>query len=139
STQSELLEGSQPQGSSCSRRARRPGADPRSRTPDRVMSAKFSREQTDGRTLPKEMSMATSTKQQPTFEPPGPGPWDLDALHFPRPVTAYWADMHPEPFALGYGDMTAYYGAPIQTRHTAYVNGFCYGQMEPIAPESFPE
>ena len=83
--------------------------------------------------------MATSTKQQLTFEPPGPGPWDLDALHFPRPVTAYWAQMHPEPFSLGYGDMTAYYGAPIQTRTTAYVNGFCYGQMEPLPPDAFPE
>ena len=83
--------------------------------------------------------MDTQIKERPTFEAPGPGSWDLDSLHFPRPVTAYWAQMHPEPFALGYGDMTAYYGAPIQTRHTAYVNGFCYGQMEPIAPESFPE
>ena len=83
--------------------------------------------------------MATTTAQQPTFEAPGPGSWDLDSLHFPRPVTAYWAQMHPEPFSLGFGDMTAYYGAPIQTRRTAYVNGFCYGQMEPIAPEAFPE
>ena len=61
-------------------------------------------------------SMDTLTKQQLTFEPPGPGPWDLDALHFPRPVTAYWAEMHPEPFSLGYGDMMAFYGAPFQTR-----------------------
>ena len=83
--------------------------------------------------------MDTQTKQQLAFEAPGPGSWDLDALHFPRPVTAYWAQMHPEPFSLGYGDMTAFYGAPIQTRRTAYVNGFCYGQMEPIAPEAFPE
>jgi phosphohistidine swiveling domain-containing protein len=82
--------------------------------------------------------MATSTKQQLTFEPPGPGPWDLDPLHFPRPVTAYWADMHPEPFALGYGDMTAYYGLPIQTRRAVYVNGFAYGQMEPLPEEAFP-
>ncbi len=83
--------------------------------------------------------MDTPTKQQLAFAPPGPGSWDLDSLHFPRPVTAYWAEMHPEPFRLGYGDMTAFYGAPIQSRRTAYVNGFCYGQMEPIAPEDFPE
>lgn len=83
--------------------------------------------------------MDTQTKQQLTFEPPGPGSWDLDPLHFPRPVTAYWAEMHPEPFSLGYADMTAYYGAPIQTRRTAYVNGFCYGQMQPVPPEAFPD
>ncbi len=82
--------------------------------------------------------MDALTKQTLTFEPPGPGPWDLDALHFPRPVTAYWAEMHPEPFALGYGDMTAYYGLPLQTRRTAYVSGFCYGQMVPLADEEFP-
>ena len=82
--------------------------------------------------------MATIAKEQPTFEPPGPGSWDLDALHFPRPVTAYWAQMHPEPFALGYGDMAAFYGLPLKTRQTAYVSGFCYGQMEPLADEEFP-
>ncbi len=76
---------------------------------------------------------------RPTFEPPGPGPWDLDALHFPRPVTAYWAEMHPGPFSLGYGDMMAFYGAPIQTRVTTYVNGFSYGQTQPVPPESFPD
>jgi pyruvate,water dikinase len=83
--------------------------------------------------------MDAVTSQRPTFEPPGPGSWDLDALHFPRPVTAYWAEMHPEPFSLGFGDMTAFYGAPFQTRVTAYVSGFCYGQTQPVPPESFPE
>jgi pyruvate,water dikinase len=82
--------------------------------------------------------MDIPAKQQLTFEPPGPGSWDLDPLHFPRPVTAYWAEMHPEPFSLGYSDMTAYYGAPFQTRRTAYVNGFCYGQMQPVPPDDFP-
>jgi phosphohistidine swiveling domain-containing protein len=81
----------------------------------------------------------TQSRQPLTFEPPGPGSWDLDTLHFPRPVTAYWAEMQPEPFGLGYADMTAYYGAPIQTRRTAYVNGFCYGQMQPVSPEAFPD
>lgn len=83
--------------------------------------------------------MATATLPQPIFEPPGPGSWDLDALHFPRPVTAYWAEMHPEPFSQGYGDMVAFYGAPFQTRLTAYVSGFCYGTMQPLPPEAFPD
>ncbi len=83
--------------------------------------------------------MDAVTKHELTFEPPGPGPWDLDALHFPRPVTAYWAEMHPEPFSLGYEDMMSFYGAPFTTRRTSYVSGFSYGQMEPVPPESFPE
>jgi rifampicin phosphotransferase len=83
--------------------------------------------------------MTTPAKQQLRFEPPGPGSWELDPVHFPRPVTAYWAEMHPEPFSLGYGDFMAYFGLPIQTRVTAYPNGFCYGQMQPVSPDGFPE
>ena len=30
-----------------------------------------------------------------------PGPWTLDAVHHPRPVTRYWTEMHPEPFRRG--------------------------------------
>ncbi|MDT4938908.1 MAG: rifampicin phosphotransferase, partial [Pseudonocardiales bacterium] len=83
--------------------------------------------------------MTTPTKQQLTFAPPGPGSWELDPVHFPRPVTAYWAEMHPEPFSLGYGDFMAYYGLPLHTRLTAYPNGFCYGQMQPVGPDAFPD
>ena len=83
--------------------------------------------------------MTTPTKQQLTIAPPGPGSWELDPVHFPRPVTAYWAEMHPKPFSLGYGDFMAYYGLPLQTRLTAYPGGFCYGQMQPVAPDAFPE
>ena len=83
--------------------------------------------------------MSAPTMQQLEIEPPGPGPWDLDPVHFPRPVTGYWAEMHPEPFALGYADFMAYYGVPVQTRLTAYPSGFCYGQMDPLPPEAFPE
>ena len=82
--------------------------------------------------------MSVLPKQQLTLEPPGPGSWDLDALHVPRPVTAYWAQMHPEPFSLGYGDMATFYGLPFRTRLTAYRGGFCYGTMDPLPPEEFP-
>ena len=82
--------------------------------------------------------MDTTTQDRPTFEPPGPGSWDLDSLHFPRPTTAYWADMHPEPFSQGYGDMTAFYGVPFGTRVIAYVGGFAYSQALPLADEEFP-
>ena len=81
----------------------------------------------------------TQDKAQLSFEPPGPGPWDLDAVHFPRPVTGYWAQMHPPAFARGYGAMCAFYGFPFATRAIAYINGFCYGQMVPVAPEEIPQ
>ena len=35
--------------------------------------------------------------------------------------------------------MMTFYGVPFQTRVTAYPNGFCYGQMVPVPPESFPD
>ena len=35
------------------------------------------------------------------FDSPGPGTWELDAVHFPRPVTRYWADTHPEAAGRG--------------------------------------
>src|SRR3977135_2320566 len=46
--------------------------------------------------------------------------------------------MHPEPFSLGFGDFMAFYGIPLQTRLTSYPSGFCYSQMQPVAPEEFP-
>jgi phosphohistidine swiveling domain-containing protein len=82
--------------------------------------------------------MAT-TSSPLVFEPPGTGSWDLDALHFPRPVTAYWAETQPDPFRAGYGEMAAFYGMPIETRQTAYVNGFCYGRTVPLAEDHLPE
>lgn len=82
--------------------------------------------------------MTTASKQQLTITPPGPGPWELDPVHFPRPVTGYWAEMHPEPFANGFGDFMAFYGIPLLKRLTAYPSGFCYSQMVPVAPEEFP-
>jgi len=39
-----------------------------------------------------------------TFEAPGPGSWGLDPVHFPRPVTRYWAAMHPDAFKRGTHD-----------------------------------
>ena len=83
-------------------------------------------------------SGSTQHKAELTFTPPGPGPWDLDAVHFPRPVTKYWTEMHPPAFAAGFADMTAFYGLPFDTRVMTYVNGFAYGQVRPLPPEEIP-
>src|SRR5438094_224187 len=29
------------------------------------------------------------------FEAPGPGSYSLDPVHFPRPLTRYWTEVHP--------------------------------------------
>ncbi len=82
------------------------------------------------------ISAETATEHR--FEPPGPGSWALDAVHFPRPVTRYWAELHPEPFRRGFGEFTRYYGMLIDTREYRYVNGFAYGTVVPLADEEVP-
>ncbi len=74
-----------------------------------------------------------------TFEPPGPGSWTIDAVHFPRPATRYWAEMHPEPALRGYSEFTRYYGIPIGAVQFAYVNGFAYTTVRRVPDEEIPE
>ena len=71
------------------------------------------------------------------FDPPGPGSWKLDAVHFPRPVTRYWAETHPEAFMRGTSDFSRFYGMLISLNN-AYVNGFAYMQPGSVAPEEIP-
>ena len=73
------------------------------------------------------------------FEPPGPGPWNLDAVHHPRPVTRYWAEMHPEPFRRGTHEFMAYYGMLLESLEAQYVNGFAYHAMHPAPEDEIPQ
>ncbi len=73
------------------------------------------------------------------FEPPGPGSWNLDPVHFPRPVTRYWTEMHPEPFRRGTHEFMAYYGSLIESMETQYVNGFAYGMRHPAPEDEIPQ
>ena len=72
------------------------------------------------------------------FEASGPGSWDLDAVHFPRPVTRYWAETHPDAFKRGVADFTSFYGMLLDTLEMDYINGFAYKAMRPVAPEQVP-
>ncbi|MGH7666346.1 MAG: PEP-utilizing enzyme [Candidatus Dormibacteria bacterium] len=72
------------------------------------------------------------------FTAPGPGSWGLDPVHFPRPVTRYWAETHPAAFIAGTSDFARYYGMPMDGMETRYVNGFAYNQMRPVPPEEIP-
>ncbi|MBA2359331.1 MAG: hypothetical protein H0V79_00100, partial [Actinobacteria bacterium] len=72
------------------------------------------------------------------FEPPGPGSWELDAVHFPRPVTRYWAEMHPKAFIRGFSEFTRFYGMLLDTMAYEYVNGFAYSSVRPVAEDEVP-
>jgi rifampicin phosphotransferase len=72
------------------------------------------------------------------LDPPGPGFWELDAVHFPRPVTRYWSEMHSEPFGRGFRELTAYYGMLIDTLDYRYMSGFAYKTIVPVADSEVP-
>jgi pyruvate,water dikinase len=79
------------------------------------------------------------TASELRFEAPGPGSWELEAVHFPRPVTRYWEEMHPEAFKRGVRDFTSFYGMLMDTLDYAYINGFAYLSVLPVAPEEVPK
>jgi phosphohistidine swiveling domain-containing protein len=62
----------------------------------------------------------------------------LDPVHFPRPVTLYWSEMHPAPFARGFGEFTRYYGMLFDRLDFQYVNGFGYRSVIPVAEDELP-
>jgi len=82
-------------------------------------------------------SVETSTQLH--FEAPGPGSWHIDAVHFPRPVTRYWSETHPEPFTRGVREFARYYGMVINGPDHRYVNGFAYSTIAPVDEAEIPE
>jgi rifampicin phosphotransferase len=78
----------------------------------------------------------TSKRQ---FDPPGPGPWEQDPVHFPRALTVYWTEVHPAAFAKGTSDFASYYGMLIGGLSMAYVNGIGYKQVWPAPEDEIPQ
>jgi pyruvate,water dikinase len=72
------------------------------------------------------------------FEPPAPGYWERDAVHFPRPMTRYWQEVHPAAFARGTGDFARFYGMLMGSLGSAYVHGYGYRSRVPVAEEEIP-
>src|SRR6185436_3956486 len=72
------------------------------------------------------------------LEPPGPGFWELDPVHFPRPATRYWTEVHPGAFQRGTGEFARSYGMLIDGLEMAYVNGFAYRIVRPAAEAEVP-
>ncbi len=72
------------------------------------------------------------------FEPPGPGFWELDPVHFPRPATRYWVEVHPAALKRGTGEFARSYGMLIDGLEMAYVNGFAYRIVRPAADAEVP-
>ncbi len=81
------------------------------------MSSSPSTSSTDGNTLP--------------FRAPGPGPWEAETTHFPRPITRFAAEAFVRSFPRGFAEGTARYGLLLSHFKAALVNGFIYQQ--PVA------
>src|SRR5213595_3316782 len=73
------------------------------------------------------------------FEPPGPGSWEQDPVHFPRPMTRYFQETHPPSFKRGTHDFARFYGLLIDGLQIGYVNGFAYRQVLPAPDAEIPE
>ena len=82
--------------------------------------------------------MSTEVTTELRFDPPGPGFWEQDAVHLPRPVTRYWAEMHPEPFRRGFQELASFYGMLIDTLDYRYLNGFAYKTVVPVPDSEVP-
>jgi rifampicin phosphotransferase len=81
---------------------------------------------------------AEETASDRGFEAPREGSWQRDRVHFPRPVTRYFAQIHPEAFKRGFQEMTRYYGILLDRLEYAYVNGFAYSSARPVADDEVP-
>jgi pyruvate,water dikinase len=77
--------------------------------------------------------------QDVSFEPPGPGTWEIDAVHFPRPATRYYAELQPEPFGRGFAEFTRFYGMLLGRMDMSYVGGFAYRTLSPVGADQIPE
>lgn len=73
------------------------------------------------------------------FEPPRPGFWELDPVHFPRPATRYWVELHPAALRRGTSEFARNYGMLLDALEVAYVNGFAYRTLQPVAEEEVPQ
>jgi phosphohistidine swiveling domain-containing protein len=84
-------------------------------------------------------AMMSDASTRLTFEPPGPGSWEQDPVHFPRPMTRYFQETHPPSFKKGTNDFARFYGLLIDGLQMGYVNGFGYNQVLPAPAAEIPE
>ncbi len=82
--------------------------------------------------------MPDSETTEPAFDPPGPGSWGRDPVHFPRPATRYWAETHPSSMRAGTQSFTSYYGMLFDGMEAAYVNGYAYNRARPLDEAEVP-
>lgn len=66
------------------------------------------------------------------FEAPGPGSWQRDEDHWPRPVPASYAEIYPDATVPFVKEWTSRYGLLLDYFETAFVNGFGYARIHAV-------
>jgi rifampicin phosphotransferase len=82
---------------------------------------------------------ASNTSTKLSLDPPGPGPWEQDPVHFPRPMTRYYQEVHPPSFRKGTNDFARFYGMLIDGLQIGYAKGFGYNQVLPAPEAEIPQ
>jgi pyruvate,water dikinase len=67
-----------------------------------------------------------------TFTAPGPGSWELDATHFPRPATRFHAELFPAAMIQGFAPALRRYGSVLEKIDYAFVDGFAFLCPRPV-------
>ena len=78
-----------------------------------------------------EPALPKDSSPMPRFDAPGPGPWEAESVHFPRPMTQFAAEAFTRGFPRGFAEGAASYGLLLSHFKPALVNGFLYQQ--PVA------
>jgi pyruvate,water dikinase len=75
------------------------------------------------------MKQATTT---PEFKAPGPGVWELETAHNPRPVSRFSQQPIVAGFGAGFSASTARYGVMLDRMEPRFVNDFTFIQPRPF-------
>lgn len=68
----------------------------------------------------------------PSFEAPGPGVWQRDEDHWPRPVPASYSEIYPDATVPYVREWTSRYGLLLDYFETSFVDGFGYARMHAV-------
>ena len=69
----------------------------------------------------------------PSFEAPGPGTWQQDPAHWPRPATPWTAEVFNSGFPRGFAESTRRYGVLLSHLEPAVIEGYVYYRAVPAA------
>jgi pyruvate,water dikinase len=103
-----------------------------------LLSVNDRRSRRDITALPERGIAMIERNTQLHFEAPGPGPWEQDPVHLPRPMTRYFQETQPAAIYQGSNNFARFYGLLIDGLNYRYVNGFGYMQVIPAPEQEIP-